>query len=364
MGLGKSIADLLNDYEEGLRMEKFGPNYRQEAALKTAQAGQAQAELAQAPLRQKALEQNVEAGGVSLEQARFELERRKKTVETLQALEAAGKLPQGWSADPEVAKWMEGEEDRRLGREKKGLDIQAGQRELEAMPSAEEAQAQRRAQRGVLGAQAEYYRGRGEAAGSQAIGATVTIQDPRTGQAIVVDKRTGQTVGKAPLPAAMAGQQQQEAGVRAMIGDPTKKDSIWNLVSRINQTGGLAGRAVGIGRRGAAALGEDPDVQVYQDQMMGMASRLAKAFGESGRLSDQDIARTVNMFPRVGDSPEVTQRKMERISQLISGLGYDPEENSRLVDAAEQEIGGGAAPSAAGRRILRNKRTGEIKVVQ
>ena len=187
------------------------------------------------------------------------------------------------------------------------------------------------------------------------VGSTFTRYNSVTKQSEIIDKNTGNVVGIAPPSASMQGQAAQMAGVGKMIGGPDDEpgsDTIWSLAKAINTTGGVAGRATGLARRGAALAGEDPDVQVYTDQLAGMSSRLAKAFGESGRLSDQDIQRTVNMFPRVGDSPEVTDRKMMRVMSLITSFGDDPAANSQAVARAfRASVGGSDVPPAGGATI-------------
>jgi hypothetical protein len=158
-------------------------------------------------------------------------------------------------------------------------------------------------------------------------------------------------------------------------------EELGGLATGINTVPGVEGRIVGNFRKIKAAFNMDPDVQLYTDSLAGAASQLAKAFGESGRLSDQDIQRTVNMFPRVGDSPEVSQRKLDLIDILVGKVFSTPpnsaEANTPLVDEVEAQLadlgegdgvdraksvanaqgGGGDAPI-----VQRNKRTGEKRI--
>lgn len=133
---------------------------------------------------------------------------------------------------------------------------------------------------------------------------------------------------------------------RRMVGTLGDPDSIMSLVTRINTHEGVAGRVTGLIQKGKAALGTANDVQLYQDQLAGFASQLAKAFGESGRLSDQDIQRTTNMFPRVGDGAKLTTRKMLRIYKMLE---VDPAAVLEAIHggAPLPDVPGGAAPGPA-----------------
>jgi hypothetical protein len=135
---------------------------------------------------------------------------------------------------------------------------------------------------------------------------------------------------------------------------------------------GVGGRITGAWRRFSAMINDDPDAQFYNDSLSGAASQLAKAFGESGRLSDQDIQRTVNMFPKIGDSEEVTRRKLALINILVGKVFGDEasplpllergglesmaaqEANTALVDKAVQDLGGvgGVEPGGGVRRAM------------
>ncbi len=307
--MGGFLNDVLNSQVEKRRMELLGgPDYatkRRAAELSNLISEQEyeQSEL-EAPLKRSEITSKIESREALSKTRNAKLEFTKELEQAQQALIRAKMFPEEGS-------------------------LQA--REIEAQISGFQARSR------MLDAQAGLFQARAanpEAfrAGASFIGPTVRVWDPQSSQEYIVDKRTGNRVGLAAPPASMRGTAQMGQMAKQMIGNPDQEDSIWALAAKINQTAGIAGRAIGLGRRGAAALGEDPDVQVYQDQLAGMASRLAKAFGESGRLSDQDIMRTVNMFPRIGDSPEVTDRKMQRVSSLIDALGDDIRRNSILVD--------------------------------
>lgn len=129
----------------------------------------------------------------------------------------------------------------------------------------------------------------------------------------------------------------------------------------------VSGRIQGMWMKFSAALNLDPDAQVYGDSLAGAASQLAKAFGESGRLSDQDIQRTVNMFPRPGDSEEVTRRKLKIIDILVGvGVGDRPlqkgsiesinaqRKNTAVVDQLVASISGGPNRTEPGGGVVVN----------
>jgi hypothetical protein len=144
-------------------------------------------------------------------------------------------------------------------------------------------------------------------------------------------------------------------------------DVLGGLALKLNEgiDPSVSGRIKGAWMKMSAMLNLDPDAQVYGDSLAGAASQLAKAFGESGRLSDQDIQRTVNMFPRPGDSETVTRRKLEIINILVGrGIGDNPlpkgsaeslqaqAENKMLVDQFANELSGGYGTVEPGGGVL------------
>jgi hypothetical protein len=101
--------------------------------------------------------------------------------------------------------------------------------------------------------------------------------------------------------------------------DSSNPASLWNAAKAMNKgkTGGF-GRVGGvIGTKYRVWSGDEPFTRAYQDQLSGFASQIAKEFGESGRLSDQDILRTVKLFPVPGDTELETDIKLGQIWRVL-----------------------------------------------
>ena len=114
------------------------------------------------------------------------------------------------------------------------------------------------------------------------------------------------------------------------LGSPAVKDSLWNLAVTINTDPSMAGaikgwaRDVNAAHNPRAASRMDPTAVKYRSQIMGFASSIAKAFGESGVLTNQDIQRAVNLFPLIGDDPTVTADKLNRVKAVMeAGITSD-----------------------------------------
>lgn len=193
--------------------------------------------------------------------------------------------------------------------------------------------------------------GAGGGGSENVIGPTVTMW--RNGKAVIVDRRTGQEVGEAPPLAASQQMAGKMGAAMDIVGDLNDPDTITSLAMELNAgNDGVIDRAMGSilslagqsGYTGTIGGKSAQSANVYNSQMRGMASILAKSFGESGRLSDQDIERTVQMFPVIGEPAPVTERKIARIKSLIRAIAHSPEgsaeQNSLLVDQAAMELGG------------------------
>ena len=145
------------------------------------------------------------------------------------------------------------------------------------------------------------------------------------------------------------------------LGGPDVKDSLWNLAVTINTDPSMAGavkgwaRDVNAAHNPRAASRMDPTAVKYRSQIMGFASSIAKAFGESGVLTNQDIQRAVNLFPLIGDDPTVTTDKLNRVKAVMeAGITSDDFRSIFGRDPSPVEgggVGGGAAPSTTGKSV-------------
>lgn len=98
-------------------------------------------------------------------------------------------------------------------------------------------------------------------------------------------------------------------------------DSIQSQVGDIGlQDNGVLARILGKGNEVAGNVGLNQNAKVYSDTSRGMASQLAKALGESGNLSDQDIQRAISLIPKLTDSKYEANQKLGQIRGIINTI--------------------------------------------
>jgi hypothetical protein len=73
-------------------------------------------------------------------------------------------------------------------------------------------------------------------------------------------------------------------------------------------------------RSGAGRVNLDNDVAEYEAAVKGMIPLVARAFGHTGVLTQQDVDSVRNMFPKVGDNKTLAENKMARIKRQIAQL--------------------------------------------
>lgn len=116
------------------------------------------------------------------------------------------------------------------------------------------------------------------------------------------------TTKKSTLDAAT---KRQLAGIRSGIGVLNELENL------ITQAGGGAGR-VGGGLLGIAGrVGLAPEARTFTAARNAYSTRLSKALGETGVLTDQDIARAREAIPTLTDSPREVQLKLASIRRII-----------------------------------------------
>lgn len=104
----------------------------------------------------------------------------------------------------------------------------------------------------------------------------------------------------------------------------TKLGTADTILSQIEQQlatvglgGGPLGKAQGTFKSVMGKLGLNDNAAAYEDFRKGIATQLAKALGESGNLSDQDIKRAIQMIPGLNDTAGQAQLKLQQIRQVI-----------------------------------------------
>lgn len=187
---------------------------------------------------------------------------------------------------------------------------------------------------------------------------TVTIKNKRTGERRVVKKSelsnygvsdggrrfSNEQLEKAYESALMAGDKAVAAQAKELLDYYAKKDADKTKLTAAQKTAlaklgdaenlltsfetqlqgiglsesGPQQRIEGSLRSLGASLGFDEQVKVYNDLRDGLRSQLAKALGQAGSLSDQDIKYAVSLIPAVTDSAGEARRKLELMRGIIA----------------------------------------------
>lgn len=105
---------------------------------------------------------------------------------------------------------------------------------------------------------------------------------------------------------------------RQLAGIKTGAGIVNELENLITQAGGGAGR-VGGGLLGVAGrVGLAPEARTFTAARNAYISRLSRALGEVGVLTDQDIARAREAVPNINDSPREVQLKLASLRRIIN----------------------------------------------
>lgn len=145
-----------------------------------------------------------------------------------------------------------------------------------------------------------------------------------------------QSVGTAPASTTAFNQARKRAApVLADLG---------SRISSMNKggEGGMLERGTGVARGVAGSMGMDTAADLYTTGVRGFTPLLARAVGHVGVLTEQDVARTEELFPRIGDSEKVTAEKLSRLGRIMSGAEPLPFE----FENPEYDEGGITQPSA------------------
>lgn len=103
---------------------------------------------------------------------------------------------------------------------------------------------------------------------------------------------------------------------------------------------------LGKGKRALSKAGLSQSTKLLEDLQAGTITKIARAMGETGPLSDYDIKRYMTYLPNVEDTPEQAKKKIEFImSQLsatqsnIGAIGTQTAESGFDPYATEQSQG-------------------------
>lgn len=138
--------------------------------------------------------------------------------------------------------------------------------------------------------------------------------DARTGR--YVNASTGEAI-KTPRPVPPASETKDARKFQQAA--PILK-SVAELSEKINTQQGLIAKAAGGAAKVAAKANLNDDVAEYQALVMGFTPLIARALGHTGVLTEQDVVSVRALFPAPGDSKTLRDRKVARISLIISQL--------------------------------------------
>ena len=129
-------------------------------------------------------------------------------------------------------------------------------------------------------------------------------------------------------------QQQQ-----SLIGLQTANNVLDELSQMYSSAGGGQGRVGGIFGSLMGKAGLNNNIDAYNQVRDAAVSRISRALGEVGTLTDADIKRASGFLPKITDNPQVAARKMQAIRNLI-------EQNARTVYSAPTSSSDGSGSSA------------------
>lgn len=113
--------------------------------------------------------------------------------------------------------------------------------------------------------------------------------------------------------------QQKEAAKLSAAGEAI------NQTEELFKSAGGAKGLVGFGSKAIAGLrGPNPQLEAYNKVRRTAAISLARAFGETGPLSNQDIEMYAGLLPDVTDSAEAARITFEAIRKRLESISYNP----------------------------------------
>ena len=107
----------------------------------------------------------------------------------------------------------------------------------------------------------------------------------------------------------------------AMQGALNIVDEIGNMVNDLDLSASQLGAAVGgLGRKAYGALIPSSKAGIYNTTRAGFVSRISRALGEVGVLTDKDIQRAVDLIPDLTDTPASASEKLVRLRSMMGGM--------------------------------------------
>lgn len=102
-----------------------------------------------------------------------------------------------------------------------------------------------------------------------------------------------------------------------------KSEEVFMELSRLAQSvftneSAIGSKLMALPQKGAAALNLAPQISLYESRRAGLVPIFARALGHTGVLTEIDVQRTESLFPKLGDSMELAQLKLESLHRLMS----------------------------------------------
>lgn len=117
-----------------------------------------------------------------------------------------------------------------------------------------------------------------------------------------------------PMPTA------EQRNRQAMTGRSTPVvDALDELSARINTLEGVMASAAGVAEKTKAKVNLANDTAEYLAVMDSFIPMVARAFGHTGVLTQQDVDSVKSIFPKPGDSKSLRDRKITRLRSILEG---------------------------------------------
>lgn len=110
---------------------------------------------------------------------------------------------------------------------------------------------------------------------------------------------------------------------KALAQSANGESTIAQLEQLLSQAGGGQGNISGNISNFLGGLGFNNDAKTYNDLSRGSVAQLAKALGETGTLSDSDIATYSAMIPKLTDTSEVAQNKIAALKERLQAARHN-----------------------------------------
>lgn len=112
---------------------------------------------------------------------------------------------------------------------------------------------------------------------------------------------------------------------KAQQQSKTALQGLTQLKSLFSEAGGGQNRLPGIFGNIQGRLGSNSKADSYNKIRNSLTTTLARAFGETGVLTDQDREVYLQALPRLEDTPEEAQIKIQYLEDMLAGGGYSQE---------------------------------------